>query len=74
MIVTVNLMMKSGAALTVYHRPLHTDYWRAAQAMLPRSAESPPRFFEFYRDKKKLGRTFVDMREVAVIEIFSEDV
>ena len=72
MIVTVNLMMKSGAALTCY--------WETEKNTYPEIIEEfdPPRPCDqilqngFLKDKNGNGLTRVNMNEVAVIEVFTE--
>ena len=75
MIVTVNLTMKSGAALTVYHEPKSDKSIDIFEELNPSGARDAGHlmWFQFFRDKGKKGFTSVLMNEVAVIEIFRED-
>ena len=71
MIVTVNLMMKSGAALTVYWETQKELFDQMRREMLG-YAEDNNSVCEFRRGANVGGKVFVNMNEVAVIEIFAE--
>ena len=69
MIVTVNLMMKSGAALTVYFETSEKDVAKIFESFERKAGLK----FPFLGNKEKTKYTFVDLNEVVVIEIYEEN-
>ena len=75
MVVTVNLMMKSGAALTVWHETNATSPPDILREIYPNITLGENNYWAYlYRNPdKKNGMTAVLLNEVAVIEVFGPE-